>query len=200
MDGSRFDRITRALAPGATRRRALLGIAGSAVALLMGQIGVEEATAACIKPGKKGCQGPQHRQCCAGARCKGGSNTKEGRCACKGRLTKCGTKCVDTKTNRQHCGACNRGCAASGPCIAGQCPCPKEAVCDGFASPCGRAGSGCTCHFTEENSRACATREFAICEDFPTCTATSQCDPGEACMLSCCTGGRCVPLCGSGTN
>ncbi|MDQ3413169.1 MAG: hypothetical protein M3509_13740 [Chloroflexota bacterium] len=60
MDGSRFDGITRALATGATRRRTLLGVAGSTLAGLLGLVGVEDAAAACIKPGKQGCDGPKN--------------------------------------------------------------------------------------------------------------------------------------------
>lgn len=54
MDGSRFDRVARTLAAGATRRQALLGVTSGAMASLLGLAGVEDAAAGCVKPGKKG--------------------------------------------------------------------------------------------------------------------------------------------------
>lgn len=121
MDGTRFDGLTRALATGATRRRTLLGVAGSALAGLLGLAGIEEAAAACVKAGKKGCNGPKNGKCCDGARCTRGNKTTEGRCVCLRSLKQCGRECVNLKTNKENCGSCNNRCRGARSCTNGAC-------------------------------------------------------------------------------
>jgi len=50
-----------------TRRQALLDLAGSSLAGGLGLMGVEETSAARVKPAKKGCKGPRNKTCCAGS-------------------------------------------------------------------------------------------------------------------------------------
>lgn len=121
MDGPRFDRWTRALASGSSRRRLLQGVTGGALAALLAHLGLEEASAACVKVGQRGCRGPQNKTCCPGATCQGGSKRRVGRCACKAGLTKCGTTCVNTTTDGQHCGGCNNPCGTGETCQGGTC-------------------------------------------------------------------------------
>ncbi len=121
MDGSRFDGLVRTLATGQTRRRALQSLGGGSLASLLGLAGLEDAAAACVKPGKKGCDGPKNKQCCDGARCQGGTNTKEGRCKCKGNLKQCDGKCVNTNKDDKHRGMCNKKCRGSNMCEKGKC-------------------------------------------------------------------------------
>lgn len=104
MDGSRFDGITRALAIGATRRRTIRGVAGVAVAGLLAHLGREEAAAACVKPGEKGCKGRRNRKCCDGSRCQGGSNRKEGRCVGP----------LGCRAGQQYCSSNSVSCPSSG--------------------------------------------------------------------------------------
>ncbi|MCA9577935.1 MAG: hypothetical protein KC668_21015, partial [Myxococcales bacterium] len=49
----------------------------------------------------------------------GNGQTCSGGVCCGPGLTGCGGSCVDTKTNEDHCGACNDVC--SGTCINGSC-------------------------------------------------------------------------------
>jgi hypothetical protein len=46
-----------------------------------------------------------------------------GRDGCGAGETECGGACVDTRSDTQHCGACDRACAQGSPCDAGTCTC-----------------------------------------------------------------------------
>jgi hypothetical protein len=41
-------------------------------------------------------------------------------------MTTCGTSCVETDTDPNHCGMCNNACAGGRTCTAGVCDCPPE--------------------------------------------------------------------------
>ncbi len=183
MDGSRFDRITRALAIGQTRRRTLQGIFGGTFAGLLGLAGVEDAAAACVKPGKKGCDGPKNKKCCDGAICKGGSNNQEGRCRCKGKLKQCDGKCVNINKDDKHCGKCNKKCTGQNTCKNGKCTsklgCKAgQNLCkDGLAALCpGRDDCGC---LTDVNGTARCSDFAGACAD---CTKNSDCPDGFVCI------------------
>jgi hypothetical protein len=64
MDGTRFDRWTRLLATGASRRGMMRGLGAAAVAVALGGRGAE-AAATCIKNGKE-CDPKKRGQCCSG--------------------------------------------------------------------------------------------------------------------------------------
>ena len=112
MDASSFDALARALAtPGRAGRRTLLG-AGVGL-LLAGRR--HDAAAACKKVGKK-CD--KNKDCCDGAKCKGGKN---GKCRCKNGFTKCGKRCRDLDKHREHCGVCGNACVSPDACCDGVC-------------------------------------------------------------------------------
>lgn len=208
MDGSRFDGFTRKLANRISRRQTLQGLAGGTLAGLIAHLGLEEAGAACVKLGKKGCKGPQNKKCCQGATCKGGSKRKAGTCACKGSLAKCGAKCVNIQTDTQHCGACDQPCpereiCQQGSCVfTGGCPAGKnycddvcqarraDGTCTDYCNPgepCFHAMScpdsngdaRCRCITDVEGTTHCAfTHEYLYC--IP-CKTNADCQEGWAC-------------------
>ncbi|MBA2520881.1 MAG: PD40 domain-containing protein, partial [Chloroflexia bacterium] len=104
-----------------SRRKTLQGLTFGALAGLLSCLGLGEASAACVKLGEKGCQGPKNKKCCQGATCQGGTNKRVGKCVCKGSLTKCGTKCVNTQTDPRHCGGCDKACGPGQTCARGDC-------------------------------------------------------------------------------
>jgi hypothetical protein len=115
MENAHFDALVRRLAASrrATFRVAFAGVVGS---LLAGR-GAAEVLAGCKKVGKK-CD--KSKDCCDGARCRGG---KKGKCRCKAGLKDCpGEKnCTNLDTDLSHCGACGNVCEAGEACCAGAC-------------------------------------------------------------------------------
>jgi hypothetical protein len=63
----------------------------------------------------------------------------------------CGDSCVDTNTNRAHCGACGASCAAGQVCAGGTCRCEGNlTLCDGVCVQtntnrmhCGQCNNAC---------------------------------------------------------
>jgi hypothetical protein len=177
VEETRFDGLARTLATRIGRRRALHGLGGGAVAGVFLRLGVEEAAAACVKLGQQGCKGRQHKKCCPGGICKGGTKTKPGQCVCKGGRARCGTACVDTATNPRHCGDCGTTCGEGQACEQGTCVCP------GSRTECGTA-----CVDTDSDPRHCggcgqscrgttATCEQGTCANLFGCTTDhNYCD------------------------
>lgn len=202
MDGARFGGLIRKLAMGKTRRQAFQGLTGSAVAGLLAHLGGEEAAAACVKPGRNGCQGPQHRKCCNGAACKEGNEEKKGRCVCAGSLTQCGSKCVNTKIDKRHCGRCNRGCPAAQICRGGRCT--SKLGCKAGGSFCNKFPSIVNCPGTDNPHCVCVTDLEGIphCSDLTGnfcsgCTSSAQCPDGFVCIPAniggcLCNGNACI--------
>ncbi|MBA2519414.1 MAG: hypothetical protein H0V24_07095 [Chloroflexia bacterium] len=184
MDGSRFDGITRALATGQTRRHALLGAAGSAIAGLLGLAGVEDVAAAWVKPGKKGGDGPKNKKCCDGATCKGGNNDKEGKGECKGRLKQCGDKCVNLRNDKKCEGSnkCkNSKCRSTLGCKVGQniCGGPPTVPNDPRIRGGDLVKSVCLCVTDVEGAARCSDLVGGTCSD---CTSNADRDPGFVCI------------------
>jgi hypothetical protein len=48
--------------------------------------------------------------------------------ACAGSLAECGSECVDTANDRDHCGACDRRCSPAAGCQSSACACPAPFV------------------------------------------------------------------------
>lgn len=184
MDGSRFDGFVRTLAAGQTRRRALHSVAVGVVAGLLGKGGLEEAGAACVKLGKKGCKGEKNGKCCPGTRCKGGTSKKEGRCVCKGSTKQCGNDCVSTKNDNKNCGKCNNKCKGGNTCKNGKCTSKLgcrvgQNVCeDGFAALC-PGSDACVCITDVEGIAHCSDAVDATCSD---CTSNADCPAGQICF------------------
>jgi hypothetical protein len=191
MDGSRFDGFVRALATGATRRRTLQRLVGGTFAGLLGHAGIEATAAACVKPGKLGCKGPQHGKCCSGAKCKRGSKTKAGRCVCTRSRKRCGNECVNTKTDDKHCGGCNKRCAPGHSCQNGRCI--SKRGCKAGQNFCNAANPAlcddtldCVCITDLDGTPRCSDFTDGVCSD---CTSNAGCPDGFVCFKA--TGPNC---------
>src|SRR5688572_17379558 len=99
MIGSQLDIFARQLARTLPRRPAI----GVLTGLLSIGFARPQPALACKKVGKK-CD--KNKDCCDGARCKGDTKKKKGKCRCKGGFTKCGGTCHDLNQDEQHCGGC----------------------------------------------------------------------------------------------
>jgi hypothetical protein len=186
MDGSRFDGFVRALTARTTRRRALLELAGSALASLLSLARVEETSAACVKPGKLGCKGPRNGKCCDGARCTRGNKDHAGRCVCLRSLKQCGRDCVNTKNDPKHCGRCNKRCAPGHSCKSGRCTSKlgckagQHFCSNGVVTPCPRTSNpNCLCITDVHGTPRCVDGTVGDCSD---CTRNADCGPDMVCF------------------
>lgn len=126
--------------------------------------------------------------------------------SCTGASQKmCGSACVDTASDANHCGDCGRACTNGMSCMAGTCACPSgQDICDGKcvdfktdAQNCGRCGGAC------ETGLLCRDATCGCADDQMLCgtsCAVTQEDPlncgmcGNKCGIGkTCTGGSCVP-------
>jgi hypothetical protein len=188
MNERRFDTIARGLA-GPLPRRPLIGVlAGALTAAWV----LPEQALACKKVGRK-CD--KNKDCCDGARCKGGKN---GKCRCKGGFTKCGKQCYNLDKDEQHCGACDNACAEGDSCIDGSCAefgctanldsCEEDALC--IACP---NRPEAVCYLDDEGRARCSL--VLLCTG---CEEDADCDgfgPGARCVLNCpgqCSTGACA--------
>ncbi|MDQ3781002.1 MAG: hypothetical protein M3354_10740 [Chloroflexota bacterium] len=204
MDSKQFDRWTRALAASPPSRRDLLKtLSGGVLGGLLGLAGLREVVAACRLAGQR-CSAAS--RCCAGSRCRGG------RCKCKesDRFFACngpGTRCVNTRTNEAHCGACGRSCGEHEICLLGGCidHCQDglhdvdEGDEDCGGAHCEPCANGKTC-----NEDADCTSDFCdsdgTCQDFHSCSDEQKnghetdvdcggpdcggCTDGKACFIN----------------
>jgi len=122
MDSKQFDELVARLAAGPSRRDALKGIVGGALASV-GAVSVAESAS---KGGKKSGKGKQDGK-------KGGKGKKgvagnsvgderrrrrrrKKKCKLQPGQTRCSRKiCVDTRTNSAHCGRCFNQCSGATP-------------------------------------------------------------------------------------
>ncbi len=210
MDPTRFDSLTRALI--ASRRATLAGFAAGAVAWLAS--GANPAPAACKKVGRN-CL--RNSDCCDGAKCKGGANSKcrcksgfddcdgNGRCepldadnancgacgvACSSGTTCCDSACVDLQADRNHCGSCGAACQVDDVCFEGFCVrCLADSV------PCGndccRPDDCCdgVCADLQTDRDNCGSCGN-VCPAF--CRRNE--DGIGICSLGCCVDGQCADL------
>tara|TARA_B100000609_G_scaffold199150_1_gene200904 strand:- start:16679 stop:19822 length:3144 start_codon:yes stop_codon:yes gene_type:complete len=93
--------------------------------------------------------------------------------ACRGHLSGCAGKCVDLKTDNQHCGACGHRCKSDEFCKAGQCA-PKNCLN-------GETLCGATCHVLSSSNQHCGACHNA-------------CKNGFSCRK-----GQCIEQCGPST-
>ena len=109
MNGPDVERIARALATGALRRR-VVGLLGAG--LVAPLIGRAQPVAACTEVGGT-CA--ENGDCCAGARC------RNGRCRCRSGREECAGQCVALAADDANCGACGVACGGSMQCAEGYC-------------------------------------------------------------------------------
>jgi hypothetical protein len=107
-----FARFAQRLSGEVGRRQTFHLVGGALAAALLNH---ESAAAGCKKVGKK-CD--RNKDCCDGARCKGGKN---GKCRCKGGFSTCNKKCHDLNQDDRNCGACGNTCLAPNKCCDGEC-------------------------------------------------------------------------------
>src|SRR4051794_8273670 len=114
-------------------------------------------------------------------------------CGCPEGQTRCKDRCVNLKTNENHCGSCSKRCAEGQECVNGVC---GGEACEGeFLTPVGGGDPICAC------GGSCA----ASCDECPSgtiCTnGPSECGnpPTLACSTPCSGGGPiCDPPCPEG--
>ena len=105
MDGQRFDRITRAMARGVSRRGAVKGVLGGALAAALGRVATSDAEANHGRPNGSTCISGEH---CASGNC----DPKTRRCAtaapvvCGFPTAPCGANCCDIFTQTCSNGVC----------------------------------------------------------------------------------------------
>jgi hypothetical protein len=156
MIGSQLDTLARQLAR-TTARRSAIGVLASLLSLGLAS---PQTALACKKVGKK-CD--KNKDCCDGARCKGG---KKGKCRCKTGFSECSNKCFNLDNDEKHCGDCDTACAPGATCQDGACACARND--NAFA--CGTSGNVC--------GPACAENE--ACVD-GACVSCAEACPGEIC-------------------
>ncbi|HEU5431594.1 MAG TPA: hypothetical protein VFU81_08025 [Thermomicrobiales bacterium] len=175
-----IDTLTRSQAAGVLRRQILAGLVSGLPAALLG--GRRDAAAACKRVGKK-CK--KNKDCCNGAKCKGGNcKCKAGRAACGGTCVRldaderhcggcgvacgagetcCSSVCADVEADNGDCGSCGHACAETEECVAGICgppanACPVDAAFCSLEGPvyqCGGDGAACSCMPTTESAILC---------------------------------------------
>src|SRR5215208_2223153 len=141
MDDDRFDALARSLAATGSRRRALTATLSGALGTL-GLLSPDAAEAGgTCKPAcnecqtcKKGaCRKTKHGKKCKkgtcqplrdGTGCSGGGFCQSGACACPLGTQFCAT-CVNTQTNKAHCGSCGVVCTQYKTCCQGTCKNPN---------------------------------------------------------------------------
>jgi hypothetical protein len=133
---------------------------------------------------------------------------------CRGGTSRCNNRCVDTRTDRNNCGACFKDCDDDEACIDGECVevrvCPAgEEFCQiAQPLPCGGRDT-CFCS-TGSGATICGDITRAVCSTLGNlCEVDTDCDsvtgPGSVCNLvddfcTCNVGGPqgfkgCVPRC-----
>lgn len=118
--------------------------------------------AACLPSGECECAAG----CTSGASCVGGA------CQCPAGKTACNGTCVDTKSDKEHCGSCGRACGERQWCNAG--------VCDSLMyAPCGDGVGVCEPGYECVKQRQADTVGFCARE----CTGNHRlCDADESCV------------------
>jgi hypothetical protein len=163
VDSSRFDNLVRTW--GCSSRRSVFRLmAGTAAgALMLGQLGVDDAAAGCVAPGGK-CKTKdgKKKKCCGDAKCQGG------KCRCKTGGPACG----------QACCAPGQVCQLGNPktCVG---PLDVGDVCDPDEPLACQTGN-CGCTIVLDVGTVCTCREaqcFATKQQ--TCAETTECCDGH---------------------
>ena len=217
MDGTRFDRLIRAMHTQQSRRGLAALFSGLA---LGGSLAVREVSAnkkkrrrrrknrnrtsgrPFVPPCVVNCGGKN----CGGNGC-GGScglcaqgfvcsdETSGGLCVCPGGTTECTGRCVDVTSDAGHCGSCGTTCPGGTTCLHGACatttcanPSPPGNCSGASCDGATCPGTGCgTCDRTTEGQVICVNLG-PPCDQFQGCSRTADCPLGLVCVTNgCCT-------------
>ena len=192
MDGERFDRLTRALSDGMSRRRAVRAFAGSLVAVAVAAAKPGAAGADDCKRADKPCK--KHSQCCSGL-----CVPETGLCGCTAPAD-----CDDRNgCTVDLCGPVSHQCfhlEFGSSCV----QCRSSAHCPGRGACCGGrcCAPGATCSTNSLGLPVCCP----TCENGQSCCDVISFDPtgasggyeidpgicvgGDACPSFCCPGGQ----------
>ena len=173
MDQERFDRLTRTLASGQTRRGVLKGLGGGLMAGMFAALGRSDALADVCKADGKACK--KDDQCCSGE-CIGGSGT--------GSTGKSSGVCGCTATpNGGFCDAHSDCC--SGICQGGTCVATVAGTCTGSGGECGNGLCDC---FKADRVAICG-RYLCDDDDTQSCPSESEGEVMFASSIDACGGG-----------
>jgi hypothetical protein len=187
VEGSQFDRLTRALAAEVPRRKIVIGV----LAGLIGGIarGREDARAVCSHL-KTSCT--QASDCCSGF-------CVDGECSCAPGNEPCNaTTCTPVCPPDQYRGSrCRCLCRATGrPPGPTGCPCTSSSICDGGDIVfCGGTSLNCLCDQTTGGNLVCS--DFFAYPEIP-CATNADCPANYSCVTSFdCSQPYCALACGA---
>jgi hypothetical protein len=184
MDGSRFDRLTKTLGQGASRRTVLKGFVGIGGAATVAELAFDDAEAA-----RRPAPTPKPDTC------PGNQQSMNGVCACTDGLTACGPDCCTP--GQSVC--CDNACCF-GTCYGEELCCPTgyelcevAGCCDGR---CTNGGQTC-CSFEGVCGEDCcdlATERCCAGDGGAVCIASGSCCDDLDCTGGTCQAGVCVPF------
>ena len=189
MDASHFDHLARHLAGSTSRRGTLIGLVGGLLAPLVSGGETEAKGSLALHIEKKKRKRKKKKRCTGGT-------------------TRCGKRCVDTRSDPANRGGCGRACAAPSTCgggnpgTPGECGCTK-AIC--AAGQCGNPSDGCggtlSCGECEDPENCGGGRTPNVCGCLADGAVTSTDNREACCRGSCCfdgVPGQCVCAGGCG--
>ncbi len=150
MDGQQFDRLTQGFTQALSRRR--FGALFAALGLWAG-LGAESPA----KPKKK--------------------KKKKKPKPCANGTVRCGTACIDTQSNAQHCGDCEQSCGSGQACDGGQC---QTGSCPGNQERCGGQ-----CVNLSNDEAHCGACGRSCAGDLTCLSGDCACAQGTKCGTAC---------------
>ncbi len=182
MEGQSFDRLTRGLGEGKSRRTVLQGLAASVLAGGLGWLGLEDAAAKTCKNHGRRCK--KNKDCCS-HKCKVKNGQKRGKCRGNGDpvCLRNGAVCPDGSSES----CCSGFCTQEGPFgeVEPTCCVPNDETCKRNSDCCATASDPSAC----QGGRCCR-------EEGATCATPSGLQIAQCCgLLGCDTDGThtCVP-------
>lgn len=207
MDPNRFDDLTKSLATGLTRRRALGGLVGA-----LGSIFGLGSSASASRCHHKGQVCAADADCCGALQCTDGVCSRPSRDkpprtrGCEEGQTRCHGACVTIANDQNNCGACGNVCPATTPvCSDGACICTDSSTCgEGMVCCGGTCVAGDCCGDGDCDAASCQTCQQNTCASTCSgsapdcdnaghciCTTNSECAAGHVCCSGTCITGDC---------